>query len=82
MKKINKNVFALLMMVIMLMPVGLGTAKAYTIDTTYQLTLSEGDSRRAANKFVVLHDVGTESSALNNAIYMKRAGAKLNPTLN
>lgn len=73
MKKLNKNIFAVLMMVIMLMPVGLGTAKAYTIDTTYQLTLGEGDSRRAANKFVVLHDVGTESSALNNAIYMKRA---------
>lgn len=73
MKKLNKNIFAVLMIVIMLMPVGMGTAKAYTIDTTYQLTLNEGDSRRAVNKFIILHEVGTESSAINNAIYMKRA---------
>ncbi|MHC5552260.1 peptidoglycan recognition protein family protein [Carnobacterium maltaromaticum] len=73
MKKLNKNIFAVLMIVIMLIPVGMGTAKAYTIDTTYQLTLNEGDSRRAVNKFIILHEVGTESSAVNNAIYMKRA---------
>lgn len=72
MKKLNKNIFAVMMVVVLTLPVTL-TASAYTIDNTYQLTLNEGDSRRAANKFVVLHDVGTESSALNNAIYMKRA---------
>lgn len=70
MNKLNKIFLTLVLTVLLGMPVA---ASAYTIDTTYQLTLNEGDSRRAANKFIVLHEVGTESSALNNAIYMKRA---------
>ncbi|MDT1997222.1 N-acetylmuramoyl-L-alanine amidase [Carnobacterium divergens] len=72
MKKLNKKIVSVIAVALLTLPFGI-SASAYTIDNTYQLTLSEGDSRRAANKFVVLHDVGTESSALNNAIYMKRA---------
>lgn len=66
----NKMVITSALMLSLIAPTA---ASAYTIDTTYQLSLSEGDNRRAANKFIVLHEVGTESSALNNAIYMKRA---------
>lgn len=70
MKKMTKMFIAVLLFVTVAMPV---SVSAYTIDTTYQLSSNEGDSRRAVNKFIVLHEVGTESSALNNAIYMKRA---------
>ncbi|KRN62098.1 peptidoglycan recognition protein family protein [Carnobacterium maltaromaticum] len=70
MKKMNKVLFSVTMVLVLLFP---SVANAYVIDTTYQLTLNEGDNRRAANKFVILHEVGTESSAINNAIYMKRA---------
>lgn len=72
MKKLNKKIVSVIAVALLTLPIGI-SASAYTIDNTYQLTLNEGDSRRAVNKFVVLHDVGTESSALNNAIYMKRA---------
>ena len=70
MKKVNKVLFSFTMILVLMFP---SVANAYVIDNTYQLTLNEGDSRRAANKFIILHEVGTESSAINNAIYMKRA---------
>ena len=47
------------------------TANAYTIDSTYAFSASQGDSTRAANKFIVLHDVGTESGARANANYFR-----------
>ena len=47
------------------------TANAYTIDSTYAFGASQGDSTRAANKFIVLHDVGTESGARANANYFR-----------
>lgn len=45
------------------------TANAYTIDSTYAFGASQGDNTRANNKFIILHDVGTESGARANANY-------------
>lgn len=47
------------------------TANAYTVDNTYAFSTNEGDSTRTNNKFIVLHDVGTESGARANANYFK-----------
>ena len=47
------------------------TANAYTVDNTYAFSTNEGDDTRTNNKFIVLHDVGTESGARANANYFK-----------
>ncbi|KRM98753.1 N-acetylmuramoyl-L-alanine amidase [Loigolactobacillus rennini] len=47
------------------------TANAYNVDKSFALGASEGSSQVANNKYVVLHDVGTESGARDNASYFK-----------
>lgn len=47
MNKLNKIFLTLVLTVLLGMPVA---ASAYTIDTTYQLTLNEGDSRRVSKQ--------------------------------
>lgn len=44
---------------------------SYKIDKTYALSGPEGDSRKASNKFIILHDVGVASGAEANARYFK-----------
>jgi hypothetical protein len=44
-------------------------AHAYTIDYSYAFGANQGSSQKANNKFIVLHDVGTESDAKANANY-------------
>lgn len=46
-------------------------ASAYTVDNTYAFGAGEGSSQIANNKYIVLHDVGTESGARANANYFK-----------
>ncbi|MBM6764233.1 N-acetylmuramoyl-L-alanine amidase [Ligilactobacillus agilis] len=43
----------------------------YNIDYTYALAPGEGDDAIAANNYIVLHEVGTESGAAANASYFK-----------
>lgn len=44
-------------------------ASAYTVDNTYAFGAYQGSSQIANNKYIVLHDVGTESGAAANANY-------------
>ncbi|MGK4058644.1 N-acetylmuramoyl-L-alanine amidase [Loigolactobacillus coryniformis] len=44
-------------------------ASAYTVNNTYAFGASQGSSQIANNKYIVLHDVGTESGAAANANY-------------
>lgn len=48
------------------------TAHAYTIDQTYALGSNGGKHVRTANNYIVAHDVGTDSSAINNAQFEHR----------
>ncbi|RRG08694.1 MAG: peptidoglycan-binding domain-containing protein [Lactobacillus sp.] len=48
------------------------TAHAYTIDQTYALGANGGKHVRTANNYIVAHDVGTDSSAINNAQFEHR----------
>ncbi|WP_158234262.1 N-acetylmuramoyl-L-alanine amidase [Loigolactobacillus backii] len=56
----------------LLAPMALGVSapvKAYSINSSYAFGTNQGSPYRANNKFVVLHDVGTESGAAANANY-------------
>ncbi|MCL5457630.1 N-acetylmuramoyl-L-alanine amidase [Loigolactobacillus coryniformis] len=44
-------------------------ASAYTVDSTYAFGAGQGSSQIANNKYIILHDVGTESGAAANANY-------------
>ncbi len=44
----------------------------YHIDYTYALAPGQGDSGKAANNYIVLHEVGVESGAAANARYFKQ----------
>jgi hypothetical protein len=44
-------------------------ASAYTVDNTYAFGAGQGSSQIANNKYIILHDVGTESGAAANANY-------------
>lgn len=50
-----------------------GVAQAYSIDNTYKLADNEGSAYKTSNNYIILHDVGTESKAWENASYLKRA---------
>jgi len=70
MKRFKKAVLAVGLSLALLVP---SFASAYQIDKTYQLAPQEGSSQVANNRYVVLHEIGVDSSsAKNNAIYMKR----------
>lgn len=47
------------------------TANAYSVDKSFALGAGEGSSQVANNKYVILHDVGTDSGAQDNASYFK-----------
>ncbi|KRM92874.1 N-acetylmuramoyl-L-alanine amidase [Loigolactobacillus rennini] len=44
---------------------------AYSVDKSFALGAGQGSSQVTNNKYVVLHDVGTESGARDNASYFK-----------
>ncbi|WP_459128112.1 SH3 domain-containing protein [Latilactobacillus curvatus] len=47
--------------------------QAYSVDNTYKLADNEGSAYKTSNNYIILHDVGTESKAWENASYLKRA---------
>lgn len=72
MKKLNK--LAVAGMAAILFATNLaGGVQAYSIDNTYKLADNEGSAYKASNNYIILHDVGTESKAWENASYLKRA---------
>lgn len=46
---------------------------AYSVDKSFALGAGQGSSQVTNNKYVVLHDVGTESGARDNASYFKNS---------
>ncbi|MCP8858941.1 N-acetylmuramoyl-L-alanine amidase [Latilactobacillus curvatus] len=72
MKKLNK--LAVAGMAAILFATNLaGGVQAYSIDNAYKLADNEGSVYKASNNYIILHDVGTESKAWENASYLKRA---------
>ncbi|ANY14186.1 hypothetical protein BCY75_09360 [Latilactobacillus curvatus] len=76
MKKLNKLVVAIMAAILFATNVA-GVAKAYSINTTYQLGTNEGSSQRTNNQVIIAHDTGTYAPAINNAMYMKREWASV-----
>ncbi|MCS8617851.1 peptidoglycan recognition protein family protein, partial [Latilactobacillus curvatus] len=72
MKKLNKLVVATMAAILFASNLASGV-QAYSIDNTYKLADNEGSAYKTSNNYIILHDVGTESKAWENASYLKRA---------
>ena len=72
MKKLNKLVVAFGAAILFASNLASGV-QAYSIDNTYKLADNEGSAYKTSNNYIILHDVGTESKAWENASYLKRA---------